>query len=57
MNIYVDKKPKNCNYCIFNQNISKYLDVEAYCVLNKKNICIINMDKDCLLEESEDRNI
>lgn len=51
MNIYVDRKPENCNRCIFNQNAYKYLDVEDYCVLNKKNIFKIDMDRDCPLKE------
>lgn len=51
MKIYVDRKPENCNHCIFNQNVSKYLNVEDYCILNKKNIGTISIDKDCPLVE------
>lgn len=57
MEIYVDRKPKNCNHCIFNQNASKYIDVEDYCILNKKKICMISVDRDCPLEELEDNNL
>lgn len=57
MNIYVDRKPENSNHCIFNQNASKYIDVEDYCILNKKKICINSVDKDCPLEELEDSNL
>lgn len=50
----VDNKPENCNHCIFNQSISKHWDLEDYCLLNKKNISKIVMDKDCPLRELED---
>lgn len=57
MKIYVDRKAENCNHCIFNQNVSMYLNVEDYCILNKKNIGTISIDKDCPLEELEDDNL
>ncbi len=56
MDIYVDRKPENCNHCIFNQNVSKYLDVEDYCILSKKNICVVDMDRDCPLKDLEEIN-
>lgn len=55
MDIYVDRKPENCNHCIFNQNVSKYLDVEDYCVLNKKHTYRITMDIDCPLPLKNER--
>lgn len=53
----VDSKPENCNYCIFNQSISKHWDLEDYCLLSKMNISKIVMDKDCPLRELEDIHI
>lgn len=56
MKIYVDNAPKNCNKCIFKQNMSHHWDLEDYCFLNKKSTSRIIMDKDCPLEVLEDRD-
>lgn len=54
MKIYVDNVPKNCNNCIFKQNMSQHWDLEDYCFLNKKSTNKIIMDEDCPLKELED---
>ena len=56
MNIYVDRKPENCNHCIFNLDINRYFDLDDRCYLNKKSASRIIMDKDCPLKELEDVN-
>lgn len=43
----VDNAPKNYNNCIYKKNISQHLDIEDYCLLNKKSISRIIMDEDC----------
>lgn len=53
MKIYVDKVPKNCNGCIFKQNMSRHWELKDYCFLNKKSTDKIIMDKDCPLAELE----
>jgi hypothetical protein len=55
MDIYVDRKPENCNHCIYRKDVSRYLDIEDYCILNKKNICVIAMDMDCPLPLKNER--
>lgn len=57
MDIYVDRKPENCNHCIYRKDVSRYLDIEDYCILNKKNICMIRIDMDCPLKELEGKSI
>lgn len=54
MKIYVDNAPKNCNNCIFKQDMSKHWNLEDYCFFNKKSTSRIIMDKDCPLKELED---
>ena len=56
MKIYVDNVPKNCNNCIFRQNMSQHWDLEDYCFLNKKSASRIIMDKDCPLEGLEEKD-
>ncbi len=56
MKIYVDNAPENCNNCIFRQNMSQHLDLDDYCFLNKKSTSRIIMDRDCPLEELEEKD-
>lgn len=57
MDNYVDREPENCNHCIYRENVSRYLDIEDYCSLNKKSIYMIQMDIDCpLIKESGEKN-
>lgn len=51
----MDIKPKNCNHCIYRENVSRYLDLEDYCSRNMKHIRKINMETDCPLRESKVR--
>ena len=55
MRVYVDDVPKNCNDCIFKQNMSQHWDLEDYCFLNKKRMSNIIMDMDCPLVELEEK--
>ncbi len=55
MKIYVDNAPKNCNHCIYRENVSRCLDLEDYCSKNMKNTSKINMETDCPLRESNVR--
>ena len=48
---------QNCNYCIYRKDVSRHLDMEDYCSLNKKNICMIRMDIDCPLKKLENKSI
>lgn len=52
---YMDIKPKNCNHCIYRENVSRYLDLEDYCSRNMKHISKINMETDCPLRKSKVR--
>lgn len=45
----MDIKPKNCNHCIYRENVSRYLDLEDYCSRNMKHTRKINMETDCPL--------
>lgn len=56
MKVYVDNAPKNCNNCIFRQNMSQHWDLDDYCFLNKKSTSRINMDRDCPLEKLEGKD-
>ncbi len=57
MDNYVDREPENCNHCIYRKDVSRYLDIEDYCFLNKKSIYMIRMDIDCpLIKESGEKN-
>lgn len=49
MRIYVDVKPGNCNHCIYKKEVSSHWDLDDYCILNKKKIYRIAVDKDCSL--------
>lgn len=49
MKIYADRKRKNCNHCIYREDVSRHLDLEDYCSLNMKRTGRIIMDKDCPL--------
>ena len=49
----MDIKPKNCNHCIYRENVSRYLDLEDYCSRNMKSTSKINMETDCRLRESK----
>lgn len=55
MGTYKDRKPENCNHCIYRENVSRYLDVEDYCSRNMKHTSEINMDVDCPLRKSRIR--
>lgn len=49
MGTCMDIKPKNCNHCIYRENVSRYLDLEDYCSRNMKHTRKINMETDCPL--------
>ena len=51
----MDIKPKNCNHCIYRENVSRFLDLEDYCSRNMKPTSKINMETDCPLRESKVR--
>ncbi len=51
----MDIKPKNCNHCIYRENVSRYLDLEDYCTRNMKHTSKINMETDCPLRKSKVR--
>ena len=51
MGIYMDIKPKNCNHCIYRENVSRYLDLEDYCSKNMRQTSKINMETDCPLRK------
>lgn len=51
----MDIKPKNCNHCIYRENVSRYLDLEDYCSRNMKHTSKINMETDCPLRRSKVR--
>ena len=36
MKICMDRKPENCNHCIYREELSRYFDLEDYCVKNGK---------------------
>ncbi len=55
MGVHMDIKPKNCNHCIYRENVSRYLDLEDYCSRNMKHIRKINMEADCPLRRSKVR--
>ncbi len=55
MRICMDKKPENCNHCIYRENISRHLDLEDYCSLNRKRIGKIDIKTDCPLRKSRIR--
>lgn len=42
MEVHMDIKPKNCNHCIYRENVSRYFDLEDYCSRNMKHISKIN---------------
>lgn len=56
MKICMNSKPENCNHCIYRKDVSRYLDMEDYCILNKKNTYMISMNIDCPLHELEENN-
>ena len=51
----MDIKSKNCNHCIYRENVSRFLDLEDYCSRNMKPTSKINMETDCPLRESKVR--
>lgn len=55
MGVHMDIRPKNCNHCIYQKNVSRYLDLEDYCSRNMKHIRKINMETDCPLRRSKVR--
>lgn len=55
MGVYMDIKPKNCNHCIYRENVSRYLDLEDYCSKNMRQTSKINMETDCPLRKSKVR--
>lgn len=55
MDIYVNRKPENCNHCIYKKDVSRYLDIEDYCSKTMKHTSEINMETDCPLRESNVR--
>lgn len=55
MKICMDRKPENCSHCIYREELSRYFDLEDYCVKNGKRTGKINIQKDCPLRESRIR--
>lgn len=55
MKIYVDTLPKNCNYCVFRENMSQHWNLEDYCFLNKKKTSEVVLNEDCPLSKLEDK--
>ncbi len=55
MKISMDRKPENCNHCIYREELSRYFDLGDYCFLNKKSTSRIIIDKDCPLGELEEK--
>lgn len=55
MNIHTDRKPENCNHCIYRENVSRYLDLDDYCSLNRKRTGKIDIKTDCPLRKSRIR--
>ena len=51
MDIYVDRKPENCNHCIYKKDVSRYFDLDDYCSKNMKKSIKIKMETDCQLRE------
>lgn len=54
MKIYMDRKPENCNYCIYREELSRYLDLDDYCIRIMKQTSRIIMDRDCPLRKYKD---
>ncbi len=54
MKIYMDRKPKNCNHCIYRENVSRCLDLDDYCIRIMKQTSRIIMDRDCPLRKDKD---
>lgn len=54
MKINVDRKPENCNHCIYRENVGRYFDLDDYCSKNMKHIRKINMETDCPLRKDKD---
>ncbi len=55
MKIYVGKRKKNCNHCIYRIDVSRHLDMDDYCSLNRKRIGKIDIETDCPLRKSRIR--
>ncbi len=55
MKIYVGKRKKNCNHCIYRKDVSRHLDMDDYCSLNRKRTGKIDMKTDCPLRKSRIR--
>ena len=54
MDIYVDRKPENCNHCIYKKDVSRYFDLDDYCSKNMKNTSKINMERRKAEHKTED---
>lgn len=52
MKIYRDRKPENCNHCIYRENVSRCLDLDDYCRKNMKRTGKIDFETDCPLRKS-----
>lgn len=57
MKTNMDRKPENCNHCIYRENVSRYFDLDDYCSKNRKHTSKIIMDDDCPLWQQEDKGI
>lgn len=57
MKIHMDRKPENCNHCIYREELSRHLDLDDYCAKSMKRTGRINMDIDCPLERLEDKRV
>ena len=53
MDIYVDRKPENCNHCIYKKDVSRYFDLDDYCSKNMRHTSKINMETDCPLRKAK----
>lgn len=52
MKTYANRKPENCNHCIYRENVSRYLDLDDYCRKNMKRTRKIDFERDCPLRKS-----
>ena len=55
MRICMEKKSENCNNCIYRKDVSRHLDMDDYCSLNRKRTGKIDIKTDCPLRKSRIR--
>ncbi len=52
---HMDWKPENCNHCIYREEVSRHLDLEDYCSLNRKRTGKIDIGTGCPLRKPRTR--